>query len=253
MHAIENEKLQVLFWLIAREWTWRHKTSSWYSPDEGGGRGCHRVCSPTARSGSPARQTDASQAAYERTKATFDEFALEGDIEIDPDLINFSDIPGQTAITKAANLDIVRLLVAAGANLGDISDEMRAEMMGLESEGEVVYSPEEYIQGKSRRFGLTNPEVIEDPFLKAMVRSCATAYAARETFDDTDDFEGGPAWCFHCFGKSITELPDGRIIEIAENTRIPTTRTFVFTMTSSFITAVVVSTFCLSRSSFSTD
>lgn len=35
----------------------------------------------------------------------------------------------------------------------------------------------------------------------------------RAAFDDTDSLDE-PVWCFHRFGKSITEFPDGRIIEI---------------------------------------
>jgi hypothetical protein len=44
---------------------------------------------------------------------------------------------------------------------------------------------DEYAEGKHRRFGTANPELMPYPFWKAMVRSGATAYAGRATFDDT--------------------------------------------------------------------
>lgn len=47
-----------------------------------------------------------------------------------------------------------------------------------------------------------------------MVTSGCPAHAARSKFDDMGR-ECGPVWCFQRFGKSLTELPDGRIIEIA--------------------------------------
>ena len=47
-----------------------------------------------------------------------------------------------------------------------------------------------------------------------MISSGAIAYAARDKFNDEDPADGA-IWCYRRFGKSINELPDGRIIEIA--------------------------------------
>jgi hypothetical protein len=52
------------------------------------------------------------------------------------------------------------------------------------------------------------------PFWKAMISGGGTAYHARVHFEE-EQSGGDAVWCFDRFGKSINELPDGRIIEIA--------------------------------------
>jgi len=49
-------------------------------------------------------------------------------------------------------------------------------------------------------------------FWRAMIRSGLTAYQAQATMGD--DSMTYPTWSFHRFGKSLTELPDGRFVEI---------------------------------------
>jgi ankyrin repeat protein len=121
---------------------------------------------------------------------------------------------GDRAIKHASNVEIVRLLVAAGEDLNDMDDEIRALMTGVDYEGELHSSEEDYRAGKHPRFGTDNPDVMQVEFWKAMVRSGVTAYSAKIVFNDTGCPPDGPVWCFHRFGKSITELPDGRFIEI---------------------------------------
>ncbi len=131
---------------------------------------------------------------------------------------------GEPAIDKATDIEILRLLLDAGAALSEINGTMRAALTGVSvpDDGEwpeIEASAEEYAAAKHRRFGTSNPEVMNLPFWKAMVRSGATAWQAQATFDDTehsgsDEEEDEPVWCFHRFGKSITELPDGRFIEV---------------------------------------
>jgi len=120
----------------------------------------------------------------------------------------------ERAISVASNLDIVRLLVNAGEDLNDISTEMRRALTGVGENRQLCISHEEYHAGKRRRFGTHNPELMDIAFWKAMVQTGVPAYRARETFNDTRDLHQ-PVWCFDRFGKSITELPDGKVIEIA--------------------------------------
>jgi hypothetical protein len=47
-----------------------------------------------------------------------------------------------------------------------------------------------------------------------MVASGQGAYGARSYFEP-QAFKGPAIWCFDRFGKSFTELPDGRVVEIA--------------------------------------
>ncbi|MDJ0617571.1 MAG: ankyrin repeat domain-containing protein [Calothrix sp. MO_192.B10] len=119
----------------------------------------------------------------------------------------------QKAISEASNLEIVGMLVDAGEDLSDISDEMR-QLLTKVGNSELQISPEQYLAGRYRRFGNSNPEVMEVDFWKAMVRSGVSAYFARDTFDDADNWDKA-VWCYQRFGRTITELPDGRIIEIA--------------------------------------
>jgi hypothetical protein len=144
-----------------------------------------------------------------------EEFDIDFAEMVKADEERFDNMPGESVIAKAANVEIVRLLVAAGADFADISDEIRAELKGLELEGEIVCSHEEYHAGKYRVFGEQNPTPMNLGFWQAMVRSGQTAYRARVTFEGEDyDFGDQPVWCYHRFGMSFTELPDGRIIEI---------------------------------------
>ncbi|MEO6812191.1 MAG: ankyrin repeat domain-containing protein [Isosphaeraceae bacterium] len=119
----------------------------------------------------------------------------------------------QTAIQAAGSLDVVRILVNAGADLNDLDGEMRAALTHLPHDGNIACTGTQYQAAKHRIFGNANPQRMNFPFWKAMIASGATAYQARAHFEP--DKSGGDAvWCFNRFGKSINELPDGRIIEI---------------------------------------
>ncbi len=119
----------------------------------------------------------------------------------------------EKAITVASNISIVRMLVKAGEDLGEINQEMRRLLTGV-SDRELEISSKQYLAGKQRRFGTTNPEVMDINFWSAMIRCGISAWSARSTFDDTDS-QDQPVWCYDRFGRTITELPDGRIVEIA--------------------------------------
>ena len=119
----------------------------------------------------------------------------------------------EKAIHRAGNLEIVRILVAAGEDLSDINDGVRALLTGVGNH-KLQVSREQYLAGQYRRFGKANPEVMEIDFWKAMIRCGESAYYAQNTFADTDNVDE-PVWCYERFGRTITELLDGRIVEIA--------------------------------------
>lgn len=126
-----------------------------------------------------------------------------------------NNIPEQ-AIAVAGNLEIVTALVDAGADINDISKETRAEMLGYRVDEAPDISREEYFKGKERVFGKSNPERADNLFWLAMVKCGGSAYHAASKFDQSRDiYKDRPVWSFDRFGKSITPLPDGRIIEIA--------------------------------------
>ncbi|MBD2115118.1 ankyrin repeat domain-containing protein [Nodosilinea sp. FACHB-141] len=120
---------------------------------------------------------------------------------------------GEAAIKLASNLHIVRMLVQAGEDLSDIGYEARQLLLEIHH-GLPQVSYEQYLTGKYRRFGKSNPELMKVDFWEAMVRCGTTAYAARVAFDDTENLSQ-PVWCHQRFGGTITELQDGRIVEIA--------------------------------------
>ncbi len=121
---------------------------------------------------------------------------------------------GSSPINEATSPIVVRILVANGADLNEISNEMRAALTKLPQDGKVRCSFADYEAAKKPRFGKCNPEKMDVPFWKSMIRSGGNAYFARKHFND-DGIRDGPVWCFERFGKSINLLPDGRIIEIA--------------------------------------
>ena len=123
------------------------------------------------------------------------------------------------AIQKASNLEIVKMLVDAGADLSDINDNMRRLLTGVGNRDDIYnISQEQYFNGKYRQFGKANPEVMEVEFWRVMVQRGVGAWGARKRFGDTGDnvlrHQDEPVWCVDRFGRTITQLPDGRIIEI---------------------------------------
>ena len=122
----------------------------------------------------------------------------------------------EQAIAVASNLEIVTALVEAGSDINGVSKETRAKVLGYSVDEAPVISEEEYFKGRARVFGTSNPERANNPFWLAMVKCGGTAYHAASKFDKKRIiYKDGPVWSFDRFGKSITPLPDGRIIEIA--------------------------------------
>jgi hypothetical protein len=85
----------------------------------------------------------------------------------------------------------------------------------------IQLSQEQYLLGRYRQFGKTNPEIMEVDFWKTMVCYGYDAYYARQIFDDLPKFDNRsrlnrqPVWCNQRMGQTVTELPDGRIVQIA--------------------------------------
>jgi len=120
----------------------------------------------------------------------------------------------QNAISKAANLEIVKMLLCGSEDLSDISDEIRVSLLGVADEE--LLEEIKHIKDKAAkfpRFGIKNPEIMKNNFWEAMVRSGVDAYHSRS--DDENICDDAPIWCYQRFGRTTTMLPDGRIIEIA--------------------------------------
>jgi ankyrin repeat protein len=118
-----------------------------------------------------------------------------------------------SAISIAANEELVELLVAAGESIGDIRTELKRRLTGLRDGSELAISSKQYFSDRTRRFGKSNPSAMDIPFWRDMVRSGINAYMARKQFGDTERFDE-PVWCFDRFGMTFTALPDGRFVQI---------------------------------------
>ncbi|MEA5624633.1 ankyrin repeat domain-containing protein [Nostoc sp. UHCC 0251] len=130
-----------------------------------------------------------------------------------PSRINHCD---GKAIKITTNKEIVKMLIAAGEDVSDINDDMRRSLTGIANSKFSLseLSPKQYFAGKHPRFGKTNPELMQIPFWQVMIYEGCSAYSAQNTFKDTENRQD-KVWCYDRFGRTITQLPDGRIVEIA--------------------------------------
>lgn len=119
--------------------------------------------------------------------------------------------PDQSNIFWAKSIAVARMLVAAGADFNGVSQYVRSLLTNVSTDVNQV-SGEQYRLGKHQRFGLTNPELMSVDFWRSMVGSRWSASDARIEFNESD-FDN-PIWSFDRFGQSLTELPNGRMIEI---------------------------------------
>ncbi len=136
MYAIQNNHCAVLKWLIAEgfdvETTDEYDTTPLIAAAETGATDCVRILLDAGAN--PGRVFD-----YDRK-----------------------------AINSASNMSIVRMLVEAGEDLSEINNEMQQILRGV-ADSELKVSREQYLAGKHRRFGKTNPEIMEIDFWKAMI------------------------------------------------------------------------------------
>lgn len=185
MYAIENNRLEVLQWLIAErfdiEATDDFSNTALIIAAEYGATDCVRIL-------------------------------LEAGAN--PSRINHC---ADKAIKIATKKEIVRMLIAAGEDMSDINDDIRRSLTGIANSKFSLseLSPEQYFAGKHPRFGKTNPELMNIPFWQAMICDGRSAYTAKNIFNDLENWQQDKAWCYDRFGRTITQLPDGRIVEIA--------------------------------------
>jgi Ankyrin repeats (3 copies) len=118
----------------------------------------------------------------------------------------------RNSIFFAKSIAVARMLVAAGEDFNGISRSVRQLLTNVAKIHSQV-SLEQYQSGKQHRFGLTNPEVMSIDFWRSMVCNRWSSKNARIIFDEPDNSDTA-IWSFDRLGQSLTELPDGRIIEI---------------------------------------
>jgi hypothetical protein len=76
-------------------------------------------------------------------------------------------------------------------------------------------TPELFLEWRSPRRGKSNPERMNNSVWNWLIRSRVTAYRAGELLSGPSPSDTGPGWCFHRFGQTSTQLPDGRVVFIS--------------------------------------
>ena len=127
----------------------------------------------------------------------------------------FPEILDDDCVSEATSPEIIGLLYERGADLTKLERPALRDFIGL---GNIPYLPvgeAEYLEGRFRQFGTSNPERMKIPFWDAMIRCGWEASQATDQFGDSSCGRSNPVWCHHRFGMSLTKLPDGRFVQIA--------------------------------------
>ncbi|MFO0945535.1 MAG: hypothetical protein U1D30_06275 [Planctomycetota bacterium] len=122
----------------------------------------------------------------------------------------------EPAIREVQSIEVLKLFLEAGDELSLAPTEVKRKLLGLETGGELRCTPSEFQEHKNPRYGRSNPERMDFPFWMDMIRTGVDAYVPRKHFNDENPFEKpGAVWCYDRFGSSLTELGDGRYVQIA--------------------------------------
>jgi ankyrin repeat protein len=124
---------------------------------------------------------------------------------------------GRTAISSVRTRELAIRLLDAGADPGQLQSGGQRALLGFDPDADddlLNVSLSEFLNGRLRRFGVSNPEKMIDAFCEGMIRTGISAYQAAELYEHTPDASRAPVWCAQRFGQSITLLPDGRIIQV---------------------------------------
>jgi ankyrin repeat protein len=155
----------------------------------------------------------------------FDESVLHHAVEIDEaDCVDVLVAAGanvnagegfSSVLAQASSARIVRRLLQARADPANLSSDGARALCGLDQATDLLgtVSATAFEHGRTRRFGIGNPERMNEVFWEAMIRAGISAYEASSAFEFPG--EGGAAtWCAKRYGQTTTELADGRVVQI---------------------------------------
>lgn len=122
-----------------------------------------------------------------------------------------------TIAAEAYEPDIVRLLAARGARFADFDREVMAIATGSDRIPTQRIDPKDVPRLARVTRGKRNPTAFDNPFYLEMIRSFDSAYAGMKTHGSItrDPCGPGPIFSFDRFGRTVTRLPDGRLVLIA--------------------------------------
>jgi ankyrin repeat protein len=156
------------------------------------------------------------QAAVSVGDADMTKLLLELGADPDPKL------PYTTLLEEATTSETIQMLLDSGADPAGLGKENTRRLAGLPPDWGPIgasVSAQEYFSARSPREGRENPGMT-GPYKVQMIKSGASAYWAREKFDDKERLgsvgvpQADPVWCADRVGQTITILPDGRVILI---------------------------------------
>lgn len=119
------------------------------------------------------------------------------------------------ALDYQVDAEMVRLLVAYGFPLDQVNDEWLPTAIGADLIPDPLASATDLVSDGSARAGASNPEQVAPPFWISQIRSGLSGYSAADAILNERRDHPNPVWSFQRFGRSITRLPDGRIVVVA--------------------------------------
>ncbi len=125
------------------------------------------------------------------------------------------DSHGDSSIHCATDLEIIETLIELGADAAELEVGSLRKWIKLETFDALLVSEEEFLKNRTRRFGTANPERMGVPFWSAMVRNGWSGFRAAKHFSEDSYRRESPVWCYDRLGMSLTQLADGRFIQIA--------------------------------------
>ena len=118
-------------------------------------------------------------------------------------------------ISEVQSVVVLKLFLQAGDDLHLAPPEVGREYIGLSNEGVFQCSIADFRRHKSPSYGTSNPQRMDNPFWRDMIRLGCDTYVARQHYNEPSPFtKPGVVWCYDRFGASLTQLPDGRFVQI---------------------------------------
>lgn len=144
--------------------------------------------------------------------------APENRVDLRAKLLDSAD--GMDTLTRpadaASSAEMVRVLVSFGADRAAFDGDLADVALGTDRLSPETVTQSDFADARAPRAGSANPQPYLPAFWRDQIRTCQSGYhAATALFGTYDDAPGdGPVWSFQRFGRSITELPDGRLVLI---------------------------------------
>lgn len=121
----------------------------------------------------------------------------------------------EPVIADVQSEEVLKLFLQAGEDLNLAPQEIKREYVGLSNEGVFQCSLADFRRHKSPHNGTSNPQRMDNPFWRDMVKLGCNTYVARQHFNEPGPFsKPDVVWCYDRFGSSLTQLPDGRFVQI---------------------------------------